>query len=128
RFGTAAARTLHLCSSYWALVLMSIHVGLHWSMVMGMARSVFGLAPRRGAALWLLRLASAAFAACGAWAFQHLLVWDFLTLKMQYAYFDDSGDLAALFNWASVMGLFVFVSYWFGKLSQIVLNRARVCS
>ena len=120
RAGTALARTLHLCSSYWALVLMSAHVGLHWSVVMGMARSVFGLKPKTGALLWLQRLAALAFACYGAWAFDHLMVWDFLTLKMQFAYFDDSPDWLALFNWASVMGLFVFLSYWLGRGVQFL--------
>ena len=127
-FGTAAARTLHLCSSYWGLVLMSCHVGLHWSMVMAMTRGVFGLKPKTGAAVWFLRLAALAFAAWGAWAFGHLQVWDFMTLKMQFAFFDDSPDWLVLFNWASVMGLFVFVSYWFGRFVHVLANRAKVSS
>ena len=123
RAGTAAARTLHLCSSYWALVLMSYHVGLHWSMIMGMTRSVFSLKPKTGAATWFLRLISLAFAAYGVWAFDHMQVWDYLTLQMQFAFFDDAPDWLVLFNWTSVMGLFVFVSYWFGRLTQLCSGR-----
>ena len=123
RAGTAVARTLHLCSSYWALVLMSCHVGLHWSMVMGMTRSVFSLKPKTGAATWFLRLISLAFAAYGVWAFDHLQIWDYLTLQMQFAFFDDAPDWLVLFNWTSVMGLFVFVSYWFGRLTQLCSGR-----
>ncbi|MBP5211990.1 MAG: DUF4405 domain-containing protein [Pyramidobacter sp.] len=118
RSGVALARTLHICSSYWALVLMSCHVGLHWSAVMAMTRSVFGRPALSGAALWALRLATLAFAAYGALAFDRLLFWDYLTLKMQFAFFSDSGDLTVLFDWMAVMGLFVFLSYWLGQLAQ----------
>lgn len=38
-FGSIAlARRLHLLASYWGFVLMSVHLGLHWSMVTGMLR------------------------------------------------------------------------------------------
>ena len=47
---------------------------------------------------------------------------------MQFAFFDDSPDWLVLFNWASVMGLFVFVSYWFGRLAHVLANRAKVSS
>jgi hypothetical protein len=31
--GMAFARLLHLAASYWAFVLMSMHLGLHWGMI-----------------------------------------------------------------------------------------------
>lgn len=33
--GMALARVLHLAGSYWGFVLMSLHLGLHWGMVIG---------------------------------------------------------------------------------------------
>ncbi|MFQ9526122.1 MAG: DUF4405 domain-containing protein [Eubacterium ramulus] len=38
--GTATARTVHLLASYWGLVLMSFHAGMHGSMVLGMFRDI----------------------------------------------------------------------------------------
>jgi len=123
--GIALARTLHLCSSYWALVLMSAHVGVHWSAVMGMARSVFGLPRRSGLAAWGFRALAAAVAVRGAWAFHHLQVWPFLTLQNQFAFFDDAPDWLVLLNWTCVMGLFVFVSYYAGRAAQFVFTRLK---
>ena len=34
------ARSLHMISAYWGFVLMSLHLGLHWNMMMGMARKL----------------------------------------------------------------------------------------
>lgn len=35
--GRSLARNLHMISAYWGFVLMSVHLGFHWSMIMGMA-------------------------------------------------------------------------------------------
>ena len=34
----ATARTMHLAASYWGFVLMSVHLGMHWGMIVGMFR------------------------------------------------------------------------------------------
>lgn len=34
--GLSFARTAHLLASYWGFVLMSLHIGLHWRMAVGM--------------------------------------------------------------------------------------------
>jgi hypothetical protein len=36
------ARTWHMAFGYWGFVLMGLHMGLHWSMVLGVARKRFG--------------------------------------------------------------------------------------
>ena len=38
----ATARMMHLVVSYWGFVLMSVHLGFHWSMVIGMCRKLAG--------------------------------------------------------------------------------------
>ena len=35
--GTAFARTLHMLCGYWNFVLLSLHLGLHWIMIVSMA-------------------------------------------------------------------------------------------
>lgn len=34
------ARNLHMISAYWGFVLMSLHLGLHWNMMMSMAGKI----------------------------------------------------------------------------------------
>lgn len=36
--GQGTARTLHHVSAYWGFVLMSLHIGLHWGIIMGMVK------------------------------------------------------------------------------------------
>lgn len=39
--GRAFARKLHMVSAYWGFVLMSVHLGFHWSMMVGIAKKHF---------------------------------------------------------------------------------------
>ena len=41
--GMGIARTIHMLASYWGFLFMSMHLGLHWSMVMGMIRRAAGI-------------------------------------------------------------------------------------
>ena len=36
--GLALARRLHMLGSDWGFVLMSIHIGMHWTMILGMVK------------------------------------------------------------------------------------------
>lgn len=36
--GMALARRLHILGSYWGFLLMNIHLGLHWNMVIGVVQ------------------------------------------------------------------------------------------
>jgi hypothetical protein len=42
-FGGAKARDIHILAAYWAMILVSIHLGMHWSMLMRLARGVAGI-------------------------------------------------------------------------------------
>lgn len=39
--GMSLARRLHILGSYWGFLLMSIHLGLHWNMVIGIVKREF---------------------------------------------------------------------------------------
>ena len=32
------ARSMHMAACYWGFVLMSVHLGMHWGMIVGMFR------------------------------------------------------------------------------------------
>ncbi len=36
--GLALARRLHILGSYWGFLMMSLHLGLYWNMVLGMIK------------------------------------------------------------------------------------------
>lgn len=50
----ATARTMHLAASYWGFVLMSIHLGFHWSMVLGLFRRLWSRKKTPATFVWLM--------------------------------------------------------------------------
>ena len=36
--GLSLARRLHILGAYWGILLMSLHLGMHWNMILGMVR------------------------------------------------------------------------------------------
>ncbi len=62
--GRSQARIIHMLGAYWGFVCMSLHLGVHWNMMMGMAGKAFGKSsPAR---TWLLRAAGILLAGCGS--------------------------------------------------------------
>lgn len=58
----ATARMMHLAASYWGFVLMSVHLGLHWGMILGMCRKLTGSREKLKAITWILRVMAALLA------------------------------------------------------------------
>lgn len=51
--GVAFARPLHIFCAFWGFVLMALHLGLHWGMVVGLVRKIAGPVLRKPAQLAL---------------------------------------------------------------------------
>lgn len=113
------ARTLHMVSAYWGFVMMSLHLGLHWSMVMGMAKRA---APKSSVTrTWLLRCAAFLIAGYGIYAFVKRDLGTYMLLKSEFVFFDFEEPLAFfLFDYFAVMGLFVWVGYYLSKASKLI--------
>lgn len=58
-------KQLHTLSSYWMIILIGIHLGLHWKMIMGAARQIFRIKkPNQGRSIFL-RIVAFLFAILG---------------------------------------------------------------
>lgn len=109
--GMALARQMHLAGSYWGFLLMSMHLGLHWNMIVGMARKI---AKRKMPSL--LRIVVAGIAAYGLWAFIRRDFPTYLFLQTHFVFFDFSEpSLLFILDYLAIMGLFVAASYYLGK-------------
>ncbi len=112
--GMSLARSMHLAGSYWGYVLMSVHIGLHWGMVMGLAQKAAKPVP---AAKILLRVCAGLTAAYGLWAFMQRGFLSYMFLQSQFVFFDFS-EPAPLFylDYLAIMGLFAVVGYYGQRL------------
>ena len=109
--GAYWARSLHMLGAYWNFVLMSLHMGLHWSMALAPLQRAF-----RGKAV-LLPVAGAAVALFGGAAFLRREVGAYLLGQIQFAFFNFEEPLVLFFpNYLAMMGLFVWTGHYLGLL------------
>ena len=112
--GGAFAREIHMVSAYCGFVLMSLHLGIHWGMMMGMARCIVKELPIGGR--WMLRGIAALVAGYGVYAFIRREIGHYMFLQNQYVFFDFEEPLIFfLADYIAVIDLFVWVSYYFSK-------------
>ena len=124
--GMATARLLHLAGSYWSFVLMSIHLGLHWNMILGM----FHQKSNRNTPVvivWILRLLAVGIAVYGAICFYKENIISYLLLKVEFVFMDyEKNGALILIEYLSMMSLFVFLSYYgFKALGNVSHSKRR---
>lgn len=115
--GRSWARTLHMVCAYWRFVLMSLHLGLHWSIMLGMAKKFIKRPSAKRA--WILRAAALLIAGYGVYAFISRDIGNYMLLKNQFVFFDfDEPLILFLIDYAAVMGLFIFAGYYISLISK----------
>ena len=103
-----------LCA-YWGFAFMSLHFGLHWRVIMGMA----GKLTKKSsiARKWALRMAAALIAVYGVYAFIKRDFGNYMLLRYHFVFFDFEEPLALfLLDYVTIMGLFVGVGYYISVL------------
>ena len=115
RYETAAG-TVHMLSAFWGFVLMSVHLGMHWGMVLSAVRRCF---KRR---IRALDAAGYLLAVYGAVAFFRRDIADYLLLRSHFVFYDFSESLPLfLLDYCAVMALFVLI----GFLTAKILSKAK---
>jgi hypothetical protein len=115
--GQSFARTLHMLCAYWGFVLMSLHMGLHLNMLMGITRKVLHISKPSVPRTILLRTTGLLIAAYGMYAFFQRQISSYLFLQNEFVFFDYNEPLIAFFaDYLAIMGLFVCIGYYVSKL------------
>ena len=108
------ARTMHVICAYWGFVFLSLHLGLHWNMMMGMARKF--TKKTSTFRTWILRIAALATTGYGVYAFIARDFGNWLFLRNHFFFFDSSESLTLfLLDHAAIMGLFVCAGHYLAK-------------
>lgn len=112
----ATARNMHLSASYWGFVLISTHLGLHWSMILGMFRKLLNGKKVFGIIIWILRTASLLFAGYGLYLFIQKNIISYMFLKVQFVFFDfEQSAASVVLEYLTMMGFWIFISYYAAK-------------
>ena len=113
--GWAFARSLHMVCAYWGFILMSLHLGLHWGMMVGMAKRFIKETPIVGK--YLFRVIALLAAGYGAYAFIQREIGRYMFLKNHFAFFDFEEPLVFfLVDYMAVMWGFLWISHYLSKV------------
>lgn len=120
----ATARSMHMAASYWGFVLMSIHLGMHWGMIVGMFRRLLKGRKLPDVSVWGLRLAAIVIAGYGLVCFIQKDIASYMFLKNQFVFFDfEQSALSVFIEYIAMMGFWIFASFYMvrgiGKISAL---------
>ena len=115
--GTATARTVHLLASYWGLVWMSFHAGMHGHVMMGMIRKKIKMQHPSKLRIWSLRMLTLLLVICGIHAFHKNKISSYLFLRTRFVFIDFSQPVVwALMEYLFVSILFMIIGYGFWQV------------
>lgn len=102
-------RRLHMVCTAWVYLLMSVHLGLHWGMML--RKMKLPVLPSR--------ILTAMVSLYGAYALLSRQLPDRMFLRMEYAFFDYEEPAILFFgDYLAILALFAAAGYYFNKLLQ----------
>lgn len=121
--GIATARRLHILSAFWGFVLMALHLGMHWNMILGMVRKAAGPVRSRRMRI-ILRIAAVLVAVYGLYAFMKNKFLSYMFMKSPFVFFDFERPALLFFTeYIAIMGLFIFLAHYVSKGVQCLTGR-----
>lgn len=108
------ARIMHMTCAYWGFVLMSLHLGIHWGIMTGMAGKLFK--QPSAARKWIARLAGFGIAAYGVWAFIKRDILSYMLMQVHFVFFDyEEPVIFFILDYMAAMGLFVWIGHYLSR-------------
>lgn len=110
---TMFARRLHMLSTSWSFVLMSIHLGLHWSMVIVSLK-------KHLVKKWIIQVLSLACVSFGCYVFVEKQFWNEMFLLVDFVFLNYQESLIVfLFKQIALMTPFILLGYLMIKYRSI---------
>lgn len=111
----STARELHMVSVYWGFVILSLHLGVHWRMVLGLMKKKAPVLQMK-AGRFVLRTAGLFLAVYGGYTFLKRDIGLYMTLQNMFVFFDFEEPLVFfILDYLAVMGLFVWTGYYMAE-------------
>lgn len=107
------AKQLHALVAYWGLLIVAVHVGMRWTLLMGHARRTFGIKFASSARTWGLRLAAMTLAILGIRSSFVLDIGSKLFLRPTPDWWDFEASTVGFFlHCLAIAGLYAVVSHY----------------
>ena len=115
--GMSLARRLHILGAYWGFLLMNLHLGLHWNMILGMSRKAIDIRNKSKIRSTIALLAGSVVAGYGVQSFIRRDFPIYLLLKSEFVFFDyNESKILFTIDYLSLMGLCIFIAHYCAKI------------
>ena len=114
--GMSLVRRLHILGAYWGFLLMSLHLGLHWNMILGMFRKATGIKSKAKSRSMIALVIGLTIAGYGLWAFIGRDFPTYLFLKSEFVFWDyNEPKILFYIDYLALMGLCIFIAHYSTK-------------
>lgn len=123
--GAGVGREIHLISTAWAFILMSLHLGLHWTSFVAVGKRIKIRQTAKAVLVWTLRFVVLALVAFGVYVFVSRRFYEEMFLLTSFKFFDNAQSVFGyLFGTLSMSSVFIAVAYYSKKwYTAFVLHR-----
>lgn len=122
--GMSLARRLHILGAYWDFLLMSVHLGLHWNMILGMLRKALKIKSKTKSPSMIAFAAGLTISGYGIWVFISRGFPTCLFLKSEFVFLDYSEPKIFFYmDYLALMGLCIFIAHYSTKLMEQLQKR-----
>jgi hypothetical protein len=113
-------RQLHTMAGYLAVLIVSVHLGMSWALILATVRAKLGIETESWVVTWFLRAVALLIAVCGINALFALRVGSKLSMQapMDFGSFQLSAP-ALIFHHIAIVGLGTSVTYYVLKLVHV---------
>ena len=112
-YGSFTARQIHTLAAYWVLVILAVHLGLRWPMIMDITRNLFGISKSSVVRSFALRAIAIVIAVHGVWSSFELGLGTKLTMQVTLDWWNFEESVAGFFiHCIAIAGLYMFLTYY----------------
>ncbi len=115
--GMSFARRFHILGFYWGFLLMSLHLGLHWNMLLGVVRKNISFLKTSRVSKVISPVVGVVIAGYGVYAFIKRDFLTYLFLKSEFIFLDYSESKILFYiDYLTLIGLCIFIAHYGSKL------------
>jgi Na+/proline symporter len=118
-YGGFTVRQIHTLAAYWVLVIVAVHLGFRWPMLMGVARNLCGIRRASTMRTVILRTVTMTIAALGVWSSFALGLGGKLSMQVSLDWWNFEESVAGFFaHCIAIAGLYIILTYYTMKWLQ----------
>jgi hypothetical protein len=122
--GGMGVRQIHTTAAYWGLLLIAVHLGLHWEIIINAMRKMTGITKVNSGRTIIMRSVAVLVVAIGVWGSFDRDMFSKLFQGFSFDYWDPERPavLFFIFNF-SILGIYVSLTYYGLKLLAYIRDR-----